>query len=130
MTYSAEERDRIMAEARSLIEQAEAEPVYFVDQCEDPVEKWRREALEAEARWERSTDLRHQREQQIIQQNQNAWLSAALEADWEHRSDIIAQVIAEERKRYRKALKDAVDTLRAELKAEAKTVTPLRKGVA
>ena len=129
--YSAEERERIKAESRRLLEQADAEPpVYLLDRCEDPMEKWCREAKESEQKRQRATDLRHQRERQIVQQNQTAWLSAALEADWEIRSDIIAQVVAEERKRYRKAIKDAVDALRAELKAE-KTVTPLpRKGVA
>ena len=82
--YSAEERERIKAESRRLLEQADAEPpVYLLDRCEDPMEKWCREAKESEQKRQRATDLRHQRERQIVQQKQNAWLSAALEADWE-----------------------------------------------
>jgi hypothetical protein len=137
MTFSDEERARILAEARRNVAElhqddrtARIARQVQAEVFEDPVAKWRREADELSARRaafeaERHRREREQREAAMTQTKAEsdaaweAWLAARLEQDWEYRRDILAAVVAEERKNYRAEIRrqigDAIRELRAEL---------------
>jgi hypothetical protein len=102
-----EKKRRIMTEDRANIEPRDAEEAFRdargpeLEPIEDPLEKWRREQLELEAKRDRERTLTARQLNEQRSRDWEAWLHGHLERDWESRSDIIAQVVAHERKAHR-----------------------------
>jgi hypothetical protein len=94
-----------------------------------PLNRWRTEAEETERRRQQERERSKRQQEEHVRQMQaksddawNEWLSAGIEAaikrDWDLHRDVHAQVIAEERRRERKELAEAIDKLRAEFKTQ------------
>jgi hypothetical protein len=145
--YSAEEREEILRRARECLEQRDDDsPAQQEDGwplAPDPLarssrglERYKREAEEQAEKFRRAREARVQQERREMHERQaeadaqwEAWLRGHLDAERQLWHDVMAEVIAierrERRKEFQKAIDDAVADLRKELLTEKRQVLDL-----
>ncbi|MCK1303896.1 MULTISPECIES: hypothetical protein [unclassified Bradyrhizobium] len=125
--FSDQERERIIAESRALMQRGEAEPVQQIvceppaedvliealsQPLEDRVERWRREADEQTARFERA---RRRRERKPAPVNSDLKISEAIAEERGFLLEVLAEAIAELAQRQTRAIEDALRPLQVEM---------------